>query len=48
MVVVQVDAMNLHGIVNKGSPRLALNILARELFWVLPIKYNRLVNRMGP
>jgi hypothetical protein len=32
-VVVQVDAMNLLGIVNRGSPRLALNILARELFW---------------
>jgi hypothetical protein len=33
MVVVQVDAMNLLGIVNRGSPRLALNTLARELFW---------------
>jgi hypothetical protein len=33
MVVVQVDAMNLLGIVNRVSPRLALNALARELFW---------------
>jgi hypothetical protein len=33
MVAVQVDAMNLLGIVNRGSPRLALNALARELFW---------------
>ena len=33
LVVLQVDAMNLLGIVNRGSPRLALNELARELFW---------------
>ena len=33
MVVVQVDALNLLGIVNRGSPSLALNTLARELFW---------------
>jgi hypothetical protein len=32
MVVVQVDAMNLLGIVNRGSPRLALSLLAWELF----------------
>ena len=34
MVVLQVDAMNLLGIVNKGSMRLAINELARELFWL--------------
>jgi hypothetical protein len=28
-----VDAMNLLGIINRGSPKLPLNILARELFW---------------
>ena len=33
LVVIQIDAMNLLGIVNKGSPKLALNTLARELFW---------------
>jgi hypothetical protein len=32
-VVFQVDAQNLLGIVNRGSPRLKLNELARELFW---------------
>ena len=32
-VVFQVDARNLLGIVNRGSPRLKLNELARELFW---------------
>ena len=32
-VVFQVDAQNLLGIVNRGSPRLKLNALARELFW---------------
>jgi putative effector of murein hydrolase LrgA (UPF0299 family) len=26
--------MNLLGIINRGSPKLPLNILARELFWV--------------
>ena len=31
-VVFQVDAQNLLGIVNRGSPRLKLNALARELF----------------
>ena len=31
-VVVQVDAMNLLGIVNRGSPRLALDVVAREMF----------------
>jgi len=31
-VVFQVDARNLLGIVNRGSPRLKLNALARELF----------------
>ncbi len=29
----QVDAQNLLGIVNRGSPRLPINDLARELFW---------------
>ena len=32
-VVFQVDAKNLLGIVNRGSPRLTMNALARELFW---------------
>ena len=32
-VVFQVDAHNLMGVVNRGSPRLILNELARELFW---------------
>ena len=32
-VVFQVDARNLLGIVNRGSPRLKLNELARQLFW---------------
>ena len=27
------DARNLLGILNRGSPRLKLNALARELFW---------------
>ena len=31
--MVQVDAMNLLGIINRGSPKLPLNVLARELFW---------------
>jgi hypothetical protein len=31
-VVLQVDAMNLLGIINRGSPKLPLNTLARELF----------------
>jgi len=30
-VAIQVNAMNLLGIVNKGSPKLCLNELAREL-----------------
>ena len=35
-VVCQVDdAQNLLGVVNRGSPRLILNELARELFWFL-------------
>jgi hypothetical protein len=33
-VVFQVDAKNLLGIVNRGSPRLKLNALAREMFWL--------------
>ncbi len=33
VVVFQVDARNLLGIVNRGSPRLKLNAMARELFW---------------
>ncbi len=32
-VVFQVDAQNLLGIVSRGSPRLQLNAMARELFW---------------
>jgi hypothetical protein len=32
-VVLQTDAMNLLGIINRGSPKLPLNVLARELFW---------------
>jgi diacylglycerol kinase len=32
-VVIQIDAMNLLGIVNRGSPKLALNTLAREHLW---------------
>jgi hypothetical protein len=32
-VVLQVDAINLLGVVNRGSPKLSLNALARELFW---------------
>ena len=33
LVVFQVDAQNLLGVVNRGSPRLNLNELARKLFW---------------
>jgi hypothetical protein len=33
IVVFQVDAKNLLGIVNRGSPRLKLNELAPVLFW---------------
>ncbi len=33
-VVFQVDARNLLGIVNRGSPRLNTNELARDLFWL--------------
>ncbi len=32
-VVVQVDAQNLLGIINRGSGKLAINKLARDLFW---------------
>ncbi len=32
-VVVQVDAQNLIGIINRGSNKLAINKLARDLFW---------------
>ena len=32
-VVFKVDAHNLLGVVNRGSPRFRLNKLARELFW---------------
>jgi hypothetical protein len=32
-VVLQTDAMNLLGIINRGSSKLPLNTLARELFW---------------
>jgi hypothetical protein len=31
--VLQVDAMNLLGNINRGSPKLPLDVLARELFW---------------
>ena len=31
--MLQIDAMNLLGIINRGSPRLPLNQLARDLFW---------------
>ena len=30
----QVDAQNLLGIVNRGSPRLNIDELARELYWL--------------
>ena len=33
-VMFEVDAKNLLGICNRGSPRLKLNALARELFWL--------------
>jgi hypothetical protein len=33
-VVFQVDAQNLLGVVNRGSPRLNINELARELLWL--------------
>ena len=32
-VVVQVDAQNLLGIINRGSGKLAINKLARDIFW---------------
>ncbi len=32
-VVLQVDAMNLLGIINIGIPKLRLNVLARKMFW---------------
>ena len=32
-VVLQVDARNLLGIVNRGSSKLSINELARDLFW---------------
>ncbi len=38
-VVFQVDAKNLLGIANRGRPRLKLDALARELFWLgLPLR----------
>ncbi len=33
VVVVQVDAQNLLGIVNRGSNKLSINKLARDIFW---------------
>jgi len=33
LVLFQVDAQNLLGLVNRGSPRLSLNEIARELYW---------------
>ncbi len=33
LVLFQVDAQNLLGVVSIGSPRLGLNELARDLFW---------------
>ena len=32
-VVVQVDAQNILGIINRGSGKLAINKLARDIFW---------------
>ena len=32
LVVLQEDAMNLLGIINRGNPRLPLSMLARDLF----------------
>jgi len=32
-VLLQVDAVNLFGFINRGSPDISLNILPRELFW---------------
>ena len=32
-MVMQVDAQNLLGIINRGSNKLAINKLARDLFW---------------
>ena len=34
MVLFQVDAKNLLGVVNRVRPRPSLNELARELFWL--------------
>ena len=31
--MVQVDAQNLLGIINRGSNKLAINKLSRDLFW---------------
>ena len=39
LVVLQVDAMNLLGIINRGSSRLPLNELARELFWFCLVQH---------
>jgi hypothetical protein len=33
ILVLQVDAVNILGVINRGSPKLPFNILARELFW---------------
>ena len=33
LVLLQVGAQNLLGVVNRGSPRLRLNELARKIFW---------------
>ncbi len=32
-MALQVDAMNMLGINNRGSPKFPLNVLARELIW---------------
>ena len=44
-VVFQVDAKHFLGIVNRGSPRIKLNALVREMFWLggsigLPLRWN--------
>jgi hypothetical protein len=46
-VVIQVDAMNLLEVINRGSPRLPLNFLARDLFWFCLAKKKRFIGRVG-
>jgi len=47
-VVFQVDAQNLVGVVNRGSPRLKLNELARELFWFWIGAWHHVEHGVGP